>query len=230
MAAANSRSGFVRGCRSREAGGLMRCGRSVAKVVLRPKISVGVDGMGVVIFDRARQPSYEGRDWLIDGSFKLDNCLQTPNRLLRIWTQLSDQGQGNGSDTKVLKYEGAPGSSCAKPRVWGVVVGISKYEAGNKSLRYAHQDVKRFFDFWKGQGFYDVGRLTLLTAPLEGPVTREIIDAGVTQLGPPLTADSSSVRGLLASEFGKIREEGIKPTDILLIYFASRVLRSQQRY
>jgi WD40 repeat protein len=181
-------------------------------------ISVGTSGMGTVKLDGV-QPRYDGSDFLMDGSFTIDNCLQTEQRILRIWTQFTDQKLNNSTDEKTATYKGPPGTPCNKPKVWGIVVGISAYVAGNKPLRYADQDARRFFDYWKGQDFYDVGRLTLVTAPVDEVATATLIDGGKVSTNP-LPAKAEAIRKLLATELGKIRDAGIKPTDILLIYFA----------
>src|SRR3712207_8839261 len=50
-----------------------------------------------------------------------------------------------------LRYDGPKATQpCDPPRVWGVFIGISRYDGSNK-LTYAHEDAKRFFDFWKTQ-------------------------------------------------------------------------------
>jgi hypothetical protein len=184
-------------------------------------ITVGADGSESVKLQNVR-PSRDGPDLLIDASFDLDQCVRMPNTSLRVWAQFADSKLSTATDKKAFLYGGPPGSCPDRPRVWGVVIGISNYEVGNKPLLYAHEDAERFFRFWTEQKFYSVGRLTLLSAPPGAPVTKKVIDTVKPEKDPDgaQSADNDTVRKLLDSELAKIRDEGVKTTDIVVIYFA----------
>src|SRR5262249_15631945 len=132
----------------------------------RPAIVVGIDGFGSVDLTQQQEPRQQRGGLLIQGSFVLDPCLQERGKRYQVWVNY-----GRSRDHSFFTWAGSDSGvkTCPQKRVWGIAVGISRYDSGS-SLKYAHQDAERFFDFWKEQKFYGVGRLSLLSAPGTGDI------------------------------------------------------------
>lgn len=163
------------------------------------------------------------QDWIIPGEFELNGCLTSPGRRSRIWAQFSDPELIDSTpSSRFITYTGQGAGTCPKPKVWGIFIGISKYQPGFPNLRYADQDAKRMFEFWNRQSYYDRGQLVLLEAPAVGTAKKTT----VTPDGVPTTeaSDSSlrSVRGLIRKKLFDFGDDtnGIGPSDILVIYLA----------
>jgi hypothetical protein len=178
------------------------------------EIVVGIDGLGSVDLTQ-RSRLQQSRGVLMNGSFVLDRCLQERGKSYRVWVQY-----GRWRDHKFITWNGNDSGmkACPQRRIWGIAVGISKYDGG-PSLKYAHQDAERFFEFWKDQKFYGVGRLSLLSAPVEGSIRKVLREGDKESTAVMLDAKSKTLDKFLRTEIEAIAAD-IKKDDILIVYFA----------
>jgi hypothetical protein len=177
---------------------------------------VFIEGMGQVDFKKAPVRRRLGPEVLIDASFDLPPCLQRPGKSHRLWVRFED-----AKESRHLTYVGTDSGveDCGQKRVWGIAVGISKYDRENSSLQYADQDAQRFFDFWNSHGFYKVDRFALLTVPKTGTGRTLVTTDGSTDEQPLASAKNEVVRKFIEDEIKEIKK-GATLGDIVVIYLA----------
>lgn len=186
-------------------------------------LNLGIEGFGTIQIDLRRRK--QGSGMQADGSFALPRCLQRSDKSWRIWAEYE-----GSRDNQYLVYKGTDSGlkECAKPKIWGLVVGISKYD--RVSLKFAHQDAERFFNFWKDQRFYEVGRLTMLLAPDSGNAQRvEVAGTGAPKTTNIADTGYETVDEFFRSELKTIKA-GIQKDDILLVYFAGHGMSTRERW
>ena len=160
---------------------------------------------------------------VVAGQFTLDACLQKSGQRSRVWVQW--EGPDVQSTESFFVYTGQPSSGeCARPKVWGIFVGISDY--ASVPLSYAHKDAERMFGFWNTQPDYERRRLVLVSAPPGGPARLEVISNGapVAQPAVPLdrAAAAKALRNLIGRELFEMTNcsGGLANSDLLVIYLA----------
>ncbi|SFJ98023.1 caspase family protein [Bradyrhizobium sp. cf659] len=162
------------------------------------------------------------QDWIIPGEFELNGCLTSPGRRSRIWAQFSDPELIDSTpSSRFITYTGESAGTCPKPKVWGIFIGISKYQPGFPDLRFADQDAKRMFEFWNRQSYYDRGELVLLEAPAGGAAKKTVVTPAGVATTEASDSSLSSIRELIRKklfDFGD--ENGIGPSDVLVVYLA----------
>jgi WD40 repeat protein len=188
-----------------------------------PKFVVFAETMGQAVPKFGAATKLD-QDWIISGELTLNDCLKTTGRRSRIWAQFSDlELTDRAASSRFITYKGASAGTCPKPKVWGIFIGISKYQPGNADLLYADQDARRMFEFWNRQSYYDRGQLVLLEAPANGDAKITIaMPKGGDPKPEPGASTVTSIRELLRNklfEFGS-ETDGISPSDLLVIYLA----------
>ncbi len=89
--------------------------------------------------------------------------------------------RGDGAWTRSSSAAaGLPSGSTGKPVLWGLAIGVSKYNSSSINLKYAHQDalhLEKFFKAQEGESFSEVHFKTLVNEE----VTRNTIIEAITR-------------------------------------------------
>jgi hypothetical protein len=182
-------------------------------------IEIRADAMGVVKPARFESRSIGGH-YVIEEDFQLNECQQQDGRAIRISARFKNK---NAQDSRIVEYKGST-LPCNLPRVWGVVVGISKYDR-LPELNYADQDAESFFEFWSRGGggdgrepYYDIGRLTLISVAADGSAKRIVRTRSGEARDNGFKVDRDSLRDAIKNELSEFQKAKPSPDDILVLY------------